>query len=493
MKRLLNFVIWLSHKLQKKFLVALFQTGQIRVNNYIVCNGVPSSDNKDKWPVFKTSIWEPNEANWSKLIELIDPLCGSLDELLSVQCISVQQKQKIDAFNTCFEKNSALLDTLRRSNIGNSKHFLQCLIKTKQFQVLSLLNSDVTSINRPLNEKRKRNILANYSALVDILDTRGGLLAELVTADCITRRQREFIASAFSPSDTNRRLLDILLRGSESDFDKLVVCLFKSGHYHVCRVLQENSVVAHVVAKLRYHSSNTRTMLYSREKLAKSDYNTVIAQQETLIVDLLTSFLKQSPIEDKKRLRSKILHLLFDNLDSEVELATVNTKHSIGLYFLCKTLPGLQHLNNLFVSGRLKKVLDQIFSILLSGRQRVIVNNLGWNSSNLFKCLQHLCYCNELQVISDLYNVAQEKMTRFVDVRNTSVSFDVFPLEPTEIMLIKAASTFFNFFSHEIRARSSVFISNCLCSISPMVAASSVSTSLQTLITSAISTPLPSV
>jgi hypothetical protein len=70
-----------------------------------------------------------------------------------------------------------------------------------------------------------------------LIDSDHGLLAEMITADCISLRQKQFIESGTSSADRNSRLLDILRRGSESDFNKFIECLSKTGQQHVASIL----------------------------------------------------------------------------------------------------------------------------------------------------------------------------------------------------------------------------------------------------------------
>jgi Caspase recruitment domain len=83
---------------------------------------------------------------------------------------------------------------------------------------------------------------------VCLIDTEHNLLAKLLACDCISFQQRQYIESADSKEDINRRLLDILRRGSEKDFIKFIDCLDKTGQERVANVLLNYGVVVHLVA-----------------------------------------------------------------------------------------------------------------------------------------------------------------------------------------------------------------------------------------------------
>jgi hypothetical protein len=82
--------------------------------------------------------------------------------------------------------------------------------------------------DEPLSDEKKSLLDRHYSKLVNLIDSGCGLLAEMITAECISLRQKQFIESGTSSADRNSRLLDILRRGSESDFNKFIECLSKN-------------------------------------------------------------------------------------------------------------------------------------------------------------------------------------------------------------------------------------------------------------------------
>jgi hypothetical protein len=95
--QLLDFVTCLPYQQQKKFLVALFKTGQTHVNNYIISNGCRPSADEQNWPLYATEDWSRINLKWAELIKLIDPINGLLDEMVAVGCINDDHKQTIKA------------------------------------------------------------------------------------------------------------------------------------------------------------------------------------------------------------------------------------------------------------------------------------------------------------------------------------------------------------------------------------------------------------
>jgi len=126
------------------------------------------------------------------------------------------------------EKNEQLYLILARKSLTLFITFVRCLLETKQHQVVSLLAPDLVSNSRPLSDEQQSRLQVNYAAIVRLLDSKNGLLAELLSVDCITWRQKEYIESASTQSESNTRPVDLVRRGSETDFTKFITCLNKT-------------------------------------------------------------------------------------------------------------------------------------------------------------------------------------------------------------------------------------------------------------------------
>jgi hypothetical protein len=135
-----------------------------------------------------------------------------------------------------------LLNILSRRRLQDLRKLSDCLIATRQATVARLVSESYRCSVEPLSDEKKSRLERNYSKLVNWLDSDHGLLAEMMTADCILLRQKQFIESGTSSADRNSRLLDILRRGSESDFNKFIECLSKTGQKHVASLLMEDGL-----------------------------------------------------------------------------------------------------------------------------------------------------------------------------------------------------------------------------------------------------------
>jgi hypothetical protein len=347
--QLLNLVMKMSDAQQEQFLMALDNTQQTHVSEYIRANGELKSLEKDKWPLLFCDEIQMLEKNYYKLIEAFDWRFGLLDELFSEGCINRLQMEtmKVDRRNAA--QNSILLDMMYRKSFADFSKLLICLERTKQALVMSLLSSSYTCSDQPLSEALKSRLIKNHAKLVELIDTKCGLLDELRASDCITRRQRDYIES----EDSIARLLDILSRGSEVDFMKFIDGLRNTGQEHVVCMLLGDGVVPQLVAKTR--SS---------------------ADKERLIAERFMAVLRSSSNVDREITHDEVKRLVNELRNRGIDLIAVNTQHSIGLFYLCRSPDALQRLYDSFTCGEMKQIVERIFTVLLNDGKSVVVDSL---------------------------------------------------------------------------------------------------------------------
>jgi hypothetical protein len=440
--QLLDFVIHLSSDRQKRFLVALFKSQQAHVNNFILCNGRRPSADEQNWPLNTTDYYHCLALKQTTLTELIDSVNGLLDEMVAAECISVLHKQRIEAQTTSFGKNEVLLRIMKRRSILDFNKFIVCLQKTKQYHVASILKPNADDDNQPLNDEIKKKLLVNRPALIRLMDVRRGLLAALVAADCITWRQRELIDNTSSRAESNSQLLDILMRGSQSDFHKFVFCLIKSHQEHVCRIFLEDGVVARLVARcIKGKQYDYRTRLYSRTiPDIPERHGSNVKQSEAYVVKQIKRLLNKCSVERLKELFSQVV-----SVGEGVQLIDVDEVSSIGLYYWCTSLMGLLYLTELYTSGQLQVTLNRAFAALLGVSQSLTIDSLSWDRSEFFKCNRHMYDSMGMSIFSGIYLLAHR---RFVNDTSFSTSHAPFlieqlPHELKEIFVIKSAALLF--------------------------------------------------
>jgi hypothetical protein len=189
------------------------------------------------------------EKNWTKLLELIDLKCSLLDELFEVGFLNERQMKSIKDEQEEATQNEELLNLVYSISFADCEKFLNCLEKTKQCSVIPLLSTIYTGSEQLLNDVMKSRLIRHHAYLVEHIDLKNVLLSSLYESGCITSRQKQFIESAESQADNNARLLEILRRGSEKDFNMFTDCLSKTGQEQLAKLLQEDGVVMPVFSK----------------------------------------------------------------------------------------------------------------------------------------------------------------------------------------------------------------------------------------------------
>jgi len=217
----------------------------------------------------------------TKINPMHDSINGLLDEMLYAYCINKQQKHEIEEQTTDENKNKTLYNIVLWGSLASYNSFIRCLLKTNPNQVVSLLEPSLikdTSLD-PLNSIQQCRIQKNYPTLKHLLNSQDSHTAELYAAGCIIWLQKEYIESAAKQSESNKRLIDIVIRESQINFHKFITCLDETGQRHVSRILIEDGTIAHIVATIS--PKNIRE------------------QQERRILDQLTALLRDVPDEHR--------------------------------------------------------------------------------------------------------------------------------------------------------------------------------------------------
>lgn len=462
--KLLDIAIDMTVQQQKLFLLALFETGQVHVNNYIISNGHRQSQNENRWPLYNSEEYDLLAATCREMIEILDTDTGLLDELLAVQCITVRHKEKIDVCNTPAGKNEELLNIMWKRSVFDFYSFVRSLKRTKQYEAASLLESNSDENDQPLSGELKKILLANHLVLSKLIDTQcdntvNGLTTLLVEENCITEGHRQVIRAASGSEKRSSRLLTIVRRGSQRDFEKFLDCLGRSHQEYLRCVMEENGTVAHVVVTLR----DAASIMYKRSRRFRQREISPIYM--SLVVKSLMLFLQNNFCDNvrSKPLMSNLITLHKDvQLVKEVQLVAADGESCIGLYYLCRSLSGLQHLNEMCISEQLCLMLDEVILTLPGVGKSAVVDCVRWDESNFDRCAQHMHYLEGLHVLADLYSWAQERL--YVNKRPAAYSCEQFPNEVTEILLIKSTGSLFEIFNITVQS-AEVYSLATLCAV----------------------------
>lgn len=148
-------------------------------------------------------------------------------------------------------------------------------------------------------------------------------------------------------------------------------------------------------------------------------------------------------------------------------MIAANTKYSIGLFYFCHSLSGLQHLYDLFSSGQLKEVVGRMFTMVLNDITPVVVDFLQWDIRDYINCMQCLCSSANLEVFGKLYALPTHTHLDLVEIIVSSLRVDQLPSELQQLILNKAMSQLFAII-HRMTPHAEVYAMATLCGVSTL-------------------------
>lgn len=330
--------------------------------------------------------------------------------------------ESIKAERTDAGRNTILLSLMYRKSFADFRKLIDSLQRTKQSLVISLLSSAHPC--RSVDDVMKSRLRINRGKLIELINIKPDLLADLRATDCISGRQLRYIESAETQDESIARLLDVIRRGSEIDFNKFITSLRTTGQEQVVSVLLGDGVVVQVVAK-----------------------TSCCVDEETLIVERFKELLRRSYDAKREHLYAEVTQVVNELRDHGVETVAANTRHSIGVFYLCHSLAGLQYLGDLHSSGELERILQRAFTRLLNDGRSVVVDCLLWDMRDYMRCMQDICAMENLTLFSELYELYQRSKCPSnpgsTECTRSSISVDQFPPELLQLLLLKAVGRIF--------------------------------------------------
>lgn len=169
------------------------------------------------------------------LENFMDPFSGLLEELT----LPRKDAKKVDSEHTLQKKNAKLLDYITKND--KDKDLIRALKNTKQSHIVNVINSNGVYNPQfggdwPLSYRELQILDANRKYLVDQLQLRT-LLDKLHAAQVISKKQRDFISDKSGFRERNEALLDLLKRGSQDNYKKVVECLLASDQRNIVQIL----------------------------------------------------------------------------------------------------------------------------------------------------------------------------------------------------------------------------------------------------------------
>jgi hypothetical protein len=425
--QLLDEIIQISSDQVIHFFQALDNTQQTHVSNFIRSNGCRAEECEENWPLqCDQRIMRTLRQNRATLVELVDCDLGLLDVMLSEACISAQQSEYVKAAETGSKRNERLLRIVQRRSVNDFINFVKCLRQTKQNAAAAVIGQGTVERDElPVNKQIKDRISARHAVLLDNLDSAHGLTDELLAMGCITHRQKEFIDLGTTNCDKSARLLNVVIRSSQSDFDKFVECLSKD-QWHVRRLLLEDGVVPEI------DSDNGK--------------GPDVEEEERRAVNLLMNLLKSSPEERRGVFSEKLIECIENFRAFGAELIAAKRSQSITSMWLCRSKSDLFQFHDLYMSGKLRPMIEELFLLALGSERTVLrTRPLKWLTLNRLSCTTFFRTLDSLSINDESLMVDRSSLNPEVvtDRSNLFQKLCMLPYEIFEALLIKTAGQLF--------------------------------------------------
>lgn len=103
---------------------------------------------------------------------------------------------------------------------------------------------------KDVNRQQSLQLQKNHNALVDMIECNDRLLSQLHAHGCLTRLQLDYIKNADLRAESNRRLLDLLRRRDQSDFDSFILSFQNANRKVIADLLLGSGSVVPLVSEL---------------------------------------------------------------------------------------------------------------------------------------------------------------------------------------------------------------------------------------------------
>jgi hypothetical protein len=180
----------------------------------------------------------------------------------------------------------------------------------------------------------------------------------------------------------------------------------------------------------------------------------------------ITSSLSQCTVTEQANVYDDLIGRLIE-LKSDVHLIAAKKQNSIGLFYLCRSFTGLQHLYDLLSSGELKQIIEHFFSVLLNGEESVVVHSLHWDIRDLMNGLQYLYSKANLEIFSELYKMATCSRLESSTSSVCLLHVDKLPSEMLHLIFNKAMGQLFVII-HRVTPRAAVYVMATLGGVSTL-------------------------
>ena len=310
-----------------EFVRALNETNQSHVSYILTDDGNPPMS-KEHRSILRR--------NMNDLKKFTDTENGLLDQLLSRDIISLHDSGQIRSVKDQNAMAKKLIEILLRKSDDAFHQFITSLRETRQNHVAYILTGDDNS--RPLKEEHRAKLLSSPrdELVKTIASKNSGLISALMSNDVFSSDDEQRVVSVQpgTDDDRNEMILNLIARKSQSDFFKFITALIDTEQTHVVFLLIGS-----------YLNAKIETVYQHGARMSDVDREVVQYMQEMLQSD------------DDQRVR-RLTDVLSEN---GIEVLAIR-QGCIEITFACKNVESLRNFHDLYESGKLQDMLNEIFS-----------------------------------------------------------------------------------------------------------------------------------
>jgi len=123
---------------------------------------------------------------------------------------------------------------------------------------------------------------------------------------------------------------------------------------------------------------------------AELDDLSLVGDLHVVETEIVTQSRQPMTDELKQQITDKLNEAL-SPFGQHVKLAVLETRRSIGVYFICSLPDGLHQLRCLWRRGQLKNIIKTVFTLLSGRTQSIIIKSLVWSTDNYQACINYFC------------------------------------------------------------------------------------------------------
>jgi hypothetical protein len=195
---------------------------------------------------FNTAKFSSNPKLHNRLVDIIEPDYGLLDMLLSLDVLTRREFEDVTTMATANMRNQCLLEVLSKKSPELHERLPLALKNVGQLHVVNYLQCggdnelvDTKDAGQlPLSDESVLKLTREFPRLVDEIYADDFLMTNLLAVGCINRQQRQVLEATMNAADKNRKLLMMLMRRSEADYQKFLEVLDKANMKHLVESLQ---------------------------------------------------------------------------------------------------------------------------------------------------------------------------------------------------------------------------------------------------------------